>query len=159
MRNTLFIIGVMLLLLSSCTTTNYYVYQTTATVDLQSHKFATMPYIYIPKGKYVIIKEGNNIFKKAQYGNNKGYVYGTSKLSSPIRLSSKEVKNLTFNIKDSLYYYKGQKIDLALSTKARTKANTSYSRSTGGSVQVKGYYRKDGTYVRPHTRRAATRRR
>lgn len=25
--------------------------------------------------------------------------------------------------------------------------------NTGGSVQVKGYYRKDGTYVRPHTRR------
>lgn len=25
--------------------------------------------------------------------------------------------------------------------------------STGGSVQVKGYYRKDGTYVRPHTRK------
>lgn len=25
--------------------------------------------------------------------------------------------------------------------------------STGGTVQVRGYYRKDGTYVRPHTRR------
>lgn len=25
--------------------------------------------------------------------------------------------------------------------------------STGGPVQVRGYYRKDGTYVRPHTRR------
>lgn len=24
--------------------------------------------------------------------------------------------------------------------------------STGGPIQVKGYYRKDGTYVRPHTR-------
>lgn len=30
-------------------------------------------------------------------------------------------------------------------------ANKSYS--GGGSVQVGGYYRKDGTYVRPHTRR------
>lgn len=27
----------------------------------------------------------------------------------------------------------------------------------GGTVQVKGYYRKDGTYVRPHTRRAPRR--
>jgi endonuclease YncB( thermonuclease family) len=26
--------------------------------------------------------------------------------------------------------------------------------STGGTVNVKGYYRKDGTYVRPHTRSA-----
>lgn len=29
--------------------------------------------------------------------------------------------------------------------------------SSGGTVQVKGYYRKDGTYVRPHTRRAPRR--
>lgn len=158
MRNTLFIIGVILLLLSSCTTTNYYVYQTVTTVDLKPRKFVTTTYLCIPKDKYVIIKEGNNIFKKAQYGENKGYIYGTSKLSNPIRLSPKEVKNLTFNIKDSLYYYKGQRIDSVLSTKIKSKVNTSY-RSIGGSVQVKGYYRKDGTYVRPHTRRAPTRKR
>lgn len=30
--------------------------------------------------------------------------------------------------------------------------------TTGGSVGVKGYRRKDGTYVRPHTRRAPRRR-
>lgn len=30
--------------------------------------------------------------------------------------------------------------------------------SSGGTVHVKGYYRKDGTYVRPHTRRAPRRR-
>ncbi len=29
--------------------------------------------------------------------------------------------------------------------------DTTY-KSTGGDVQVKGYYRKDGTYVKPHTR-------
>lgn len=29
--------------------------------------------------------------------------------------------------------------------------------STGGTVHVKGYFRKDGTYVRPHTRRAPRR--
>lgn len=28
----------------------------------------------------------------------------------------------------------------------------SYSGSSGGTVSVRGYYRKDGTYVRPHTR-------
>jgi len=27
---------------------------------------------------------------------------------------------------------------------------------SGGTVQVKGYYRKDGTYVAPHTRKAPT---
>jgi SLA1 homology domain 1, SHD1 len=34
---------------------------------------------------------------------------------------------------------------------ASTSARSSYS---GGTVHVNGYYRKDGTYVRPHTRRA-----
>lgn len=34
----------------------------------------------------------------------------------------------------------------------------SYSGSTGGTVHVRGYYRKNGTYVRPHTRSAPRRR-
>jgi hypothetical protein len=34
-------------------------------------------------------------------------------------------------------------------------SNSDYSTgSSGGSVNVKGYYRKDGTYVKPHTRKA-----
>jgi hypothetical protein len=35
--------------------------------------------------------------------------------------------------------------------------STSTPTSTGGPVQVRGYYRKDGTYVRPHTRSAPRR--
>lgn len=35
------------------------------------------------------------------------------------------------------------------------KPNTS---SPGGTISVKGYYRKDGTYVKPHTRKAPRRR-
>jgi hypothetical protein len=35
---------------------------------------------------------------------------------------------------------------------------SSRSRSTGGSVSVRGYYRKNGTYVAPHTRSAPRRR-
>lgn len=45
------------------------------------------------------------------------------------------------------------------------KNNSSYKSSTPnkstysvGTVQVKGYYRKDGTYVRPHTRSAPKKR-
>lgn len=36
--------------------------------------------------------------------------------------------------------------------------STSSSSGSSGRVQVKGYYRKDGTYVRPHTRSAPRRR-
>jgi hypothetical protein len=39
-----------------------------------------------------------------------------------------------------------------------SSAPRSSSLSTGGTVQVRGYYRKDGTYVRPHTRSAPRRR-
>ncbi len=40
-----------------------------------------------------------------------------------------------------------------------SSSNSSYStgRSGGGSVQVKGYYRKNGTYVKPHTRSSPSR--
>jgi hypothetical protein len=34
------------------------------------------------------------------------------------------------------------------------KRDSNYSTGTGGSVNVKGYYRKDGSYVKPHTRSA-----
>lgn len=45
------------------------------------------------------------------------------------------------------------------SSSASSASTSSYrapaadSTSSGGTVQVKGYYRKDGTYVRPHTRK------
>ena len=32
-------------------------------------------------------------------------------------------------------------------------ARSAAPRSAGGPVQVRGYYRRDGTYVHPHTRR------
>ncbi len=34
----------------------------------------------------------------------------------------------------------------------RSSANSSYQLNKGGSIHVNGYYRSDGTYVRPHTR-------
>lgn len=40
-------------------------------------------------------------------------------------------------------------------TVAPAESNTIYPKSTAGTdVQVRGYYRKDGTYVKPHTRSA-----
>ena len=39
----------------------------------------------------------------------------------------------------------------------RTSTNTESRSSNNKTVQVKGYYRKNGTYVRPHTRSAPRR--
>jgi len=52
--------------------------------------------------------------------------------------------------------------NVSVSTKPKTSTTSTYSsssKSTGGTVYVKGYYRKDGTYVKSHTRRAPSRRR
>ncbi|MGO3892425.1 MAG: hypothetical protein ACTJHW_15750 [Paenalcaligenes sp.] len=46
----------------------------------------------------------------------------------------------------------------AVQVPQRAYSPSSYAPSSGGSVRVKGYYRKNGTYVRPHTRRAPRRR-
>jgi hypothetical protein len=46
-----------------------------------------------------------------------------------------------------------------LSTTRATTSSSNYTTpsSSGNTVQVNGYYRKDGTYVRPHTRSAPKR--
>lgn len=44
------------------------------------------------------------------------------------------------------------------STTVKSSSNYRSSSSSGGSVHVKGYTRKDGTYVKPHTRSAPRRR-
>lgn len=40
-----------------------------------------------------------------------------------------------------------------VSSSSSDPGHSSSASGNGGPVQVKGYYRKDGTYVRPHTRR------
>lgn len=51
---------------------------------------------------------------------------------------------------DNFYY-----CDSVLTTASPT---TAYTGSTGGSVSVRGYLRKNGTYVHSHTRRSPRRR-
>lgn len=62
----------------------------------------------------------------------------------------------------STFRYVGNKIGGRYARSTYTPSVSSPSSlpptNSGGSVQVKGYYRKDGTYVRPHTRSAPGRR-
>ncbi len=51
----------------------------------------------------------------------------------------------------------GVKLPSAYSNGVQPSYGSSKSSSGTGSVHVKGYYRKDGTYVRPHTRSQARR--
>lgn len=89
-------------------------------------------------------------YRRAKYGNKRGYVYKTR------FLSEKKIRSLSdwnFDSETSTYKYSHSNHALSNSTKYKYKPT-----STGGTVQVKGYYRKDGTYVKPHTRRAPSRR-
>ena len=157
MKKILLLILIFTILMTGCSSGKYYIYQTESKIDLQPTKDNFLPYMYVPKGKHIVIKESRSTVKKAQYGSHKGYICGTYNLSNPIQISSKDIKHLTFNSTDSTYYFKGKRIDFTESIK--TKSSYSPSRSTGtGRVQVKGYYRKDGTYVRPHTRKSPTKR-
>lgn len=65
-----------------------------------------------------------------------------------------------FNPRFSSYRKFNSQIDGTLYGYSTIKSATSTQKEiySGGDVSVKGYYRKNGTYVRPHTRSAPSRR-
>lgn len=87
--------------------------------------------IVVPANSYVFIDGKSKSYRKIKYNNHKGWAY-TPKF------------NLT-------------------TTRSSTKTNYSQnssnynSSSTSKEVHVKGYYRKNGSYVKPHTRSAPRR--
>ena len=108
MKKALFLILIFTILMTGCSSGKYYIYQTESKIDLQPTKDNFLPYMYVPKGKHIVIKESRSTVKKAQYGSHKGYICGTYNLSNPIQISSKDIKYLTFNSADSTYYFKGK---------------------------------------------------
>ena len=109
MKKILFLILIFTILMTGCSSGKYYIYQTESKIDLQPTKDNFLPYMYVPKGKHIVIKESRSTVKKAQYGSHKGYICGTYNLSNPIQISSKDIKHLTFNSTDSTYYFKGKR--------------------------------------------------
>ena len=101
--------------------------------------------ILIPAGTYYYTTIVKKRFRKAKYGNLKGYIY-----------------NPYF---DNPYYTPTPKVTESYSSKndnSTTKNNSTYDYSSTSysrpkTVNVKGYYRKNGTYVSPHTRSAPRR--
>lgn len=96
-----------------------------------------------------------------------------SNYETPIYLEKSEKSNVVFIIpkhtkaivfgkskkfkKIKIDKYEGwtNSTDLNFISKNKTSHRKQYnSTSSGGTVNVKGYYRKNGTYVRPHTRRS-----
>lgn len=133
MKKNLFLL-IITLLFTSCTT-NYYTVllndDTTIYKNGDSLNFITS----VPKNTQVYISNKSNRknFKKIKWGNYYGWAYNPN---YTIYSSYTPVSQSSY----------------------RPTYTPSSSKSSGGSVSVKGYYRKDGTYVKPHTRSAPKRR-
>lgn len=91
--------------------------------------------VIIPKGTQVYVARGNSVRSKVKWYNYSGWI------SNSMYSNHKPVYLVTTAVRDSSYIEPIHKVN-----------DYRPSSSSGGTVQVKGYYRKNGTYVRPHTR-------
>jgi hypothetical protein len=123
--------------ISSCSTI-YYVGQTATDVALYNVTDTTHEVRYvIPIGSTVLTRKKSKKYHYIIFEKYNGYAY------KPVYLNYHRYNS---TVDGELYGYSSKK-----------KRSSSYSGSSSGTVNVKGYYRKDGTYVRPHTRSAPKR--
>lgn len=122
--------------MQSCITNYYYVTVNGNTPVYSTQSDGSSLVCNIPSGHGMYIKgKKYRKYRKIKYGNYVGWTYNP-------------------NYKESSYYSSRSN---SLST-SRSSSSSNYSTpSSSKTVNVKGYYRKDGTYVRPHTRSAPKR--
>lgn len=123
----------LLFALNSCVT-NYYFVNIDEDATIYSSKKGIESIAIIPKGSGAYINTSDKKQRKVKWKNYKGWVI------NPV-YSNYSMSNNSSNYNSSSNY---------------TKSST--TTSSGGSVHVKGYTRKNGTYVAPHTRSAPRRR-
>jgi hypothetical protein len=125
--------------ISSCTNI-YYVGQTTEPLKVYYERDTTSLLTYtIPIGSKVLTKKKLKKYHHIIFKDHKGYVF------RPIYTGYHKYK---VSVDGELYGY----------SSVKTKSSSSSYSGSSGTVNVKGYYRKNGTYVSPHTRSAPSRR-
>ncbi|OAV64719.1 hypothetical protein Barb6_03132 [Bacteroidales bacterium Barb6] len=134
-----------LILFSGCSS-SYYLCETTNQI-LVSGKDTI---ITIPKGKFVFVK--NNDKNYFSYGNTRAYAQSKS-WTKKVKIKSSELQFLNFDNSDLTYVFIGKKYGIE-NIPTYNNSSSTYYEGSGGTVHVKGYHRKDGTYVRPYTRSA-----
>ncbi|WP_148042732.1 hypothetical protein [Pedobacter jejuensis] len=157
---------VALLMLSSCTT-NYYLTVSDTETPIYSTANGYDQQGLIEAGK-AFIYSGTSRRTPTKYGMISGYSPRIVAWKPLRKLSKKQLELLAFT-NDYGYTYDGVPISsyrygrLAPTSPTYTPSrsygsgSTKTTKSTGGTVHVKGYTRKDGTYVKPHTRSAPRR--
>ena len=126
----------LVLLLSVISCTNYYTVRLQEDTTLYSSSEGEMALTIIPKDTEVFLssKANKKNYSKLKWGNYYGFAFNPSYTSYNSYIPSRTYKKST-----SSYDY-------------------TPTTSSSGTVDVKGYTRKDGTYVSPHTRSAPRRR-
>lgn len=125
--------------LLSCSSNIYYVGELTQPTNLYSSIDTTSSVSYnIPNGTIVLTQKKAKNYHYVIVENHKGYVYNP-KYKNYHKYNSK--------VDGLMYGYSTDK-----STSKTLNINSKSNSGSGKSVNVKGYYRKNGTYVRPHTR-------
>lgn len=116
-------------------------YTTEETSVFSDSKESAYTKVVIPKGTSIYVTKGTSKRSKIKWNNYSGWISNTSySYYKPSPLATRVPRDTS-------------------STSSTTKANDYRpNNASGGTVQVKGYYRKNGTYVRPHTRSAPRRR-
>lgn len=125
------------LLLSVISCTNYYTVKLQEDTTLYSSSGGETSVTIIPKDTEVFLssKANKRNYSKLKWGNYYGWVN-----------------------KPNYTTYSSYTKKSSYSPSQSSSSSYSSKSSSGGSVHVKGYTRKDGTYVRPHTRSAPRRR-
>ena len=123
---------------TSCST-NYYTVLLSEDANLYSSADSASTIMTIPKNTQVFLSSGpeRKNYRKIKWGNYSGWAY------NPVYTAYEGYTSVNSTSSGSSGYHYG----------------TSSSGSAGKTVSVKGYTRKDGTYVHPHTRSAPSRRR
>ncbi len=126
----------LILLLSIVSCTNYYTVLLTEDTNVYGTSSNENIVTTIPKDTKVYLsnKANKKNYKKIKWGNYSGWAYNPTYTSYSSYIPTK-----SYNTPTSPSY------------------NYTPSTSSGGTVHVKGYTRKDGTYVSPHTRSAPRR--
>jgi hypothetical protein len=113
----------------------------------------------IPVGSFIVLRKEERNFREVNYGGLSGYIlprkfkaekaYSNYSFVRPLERSA-------YGARKALYKESPPRTDSINRTRSGfySEPKSTYS---GGPVQVKGYYRKDGTYVKPHTRSAPKR--
>ncbi|MDN4011278.1 hypothetical protein QX233_02275 [Chryseobacterium gambrini] len=133
-KNIIYFLTICLATLSC--STNYYTVLLTEDSKIYATADSSNVVTIVPKDTQVFVSSRANKknYKKIKWGNYSGWVY------NPIYTTYSNYTTSSNSYNSSSY----------------RSSSTSFS---GGTVHVKGYTRKDGTYVRPHTRSSPSRRR